>query len=109
MFCFWMGDGHGKVYQLVFRSHKKEGLKSRNKSLMEQGKEEKEGGEPGVKISDDTVILASGGDTSFLGSKGKEVRRSKNIETFKGGMRESEGSIFCEVGYQVINCRVRFG
>ena len=37
----WIGDGHGNVDQLVFRCHKKESLKFRNKSLMEQGKEGK--------------------------------------------------------------------
>lgn len=83
---------------LVFKCHKKESLKFRNKSLMEQGKERRESG---IKISDDTVILASGRDTSSLGSKGKEVRRSRNIEIFKGDMRKCEGSIFYEVYYRV--------
>jgi len=39
----WIGDGHGNVDQLVFRCHKKESFKFRNKSLMEQGKEGKKG------------------------------------------------------------------
>ena len=100
-FWFWIGDGHGNVDQLVFRCHKKGSLNFRNKFLMEQGKERRESG---INISDDFVILASGGDTSSLGSKGKEIRRSRNIEIFKGDMRKCEGSIFYEVYY-----RVRYG
>lgn len=95
---FWIGDGHGNVDQLVFRCHKKASLKFRNKPLIKQGKEGKKG-ESGIKISDDTVILAGDGDTSSLVSKGKEIRRSRNIEIFKGDMRKCEGSIFYEVEY----------
>lgn len=93
-----MGDSLGKFYELMFRNQKKEDLKSRNKSLMEQGQEAKEG-ESGIEISDGSVSLESGGDTSSLGSKEKELKRSRYIYIFKDGMREYEGSVFYQVGH----------
>lgn len=50
------------------------------------------------------LALKSGGDISSLGSKGKEIRISGNVETFKDGTREGEGCVFKEVGDQVIAC-----
>lgn len=71
----------------MLRSQKKEGLKSRNKALMERGQKGRKG-ESGIKISNDTVSLESDGDTSSLGSKRKKVRRRRNRATVKGGMRK---------------------
>lgn len=72
--------------------------------LMGQWQEGKEREGLGSRSQMILLALKSGGDISSLGSKGKEVRISGNVETFKDGTREGAGCVFKEVGGQIIAC-----